>query len=538
MKSISTPQRLLIPIALLLLGLINCQIPPQNGVEAQTAIQTPSAESAYYVAPGGDDSNPGTLAEPWETIQHAADTLSPGDTVYVRAGVYNERVTVNVSGSAGAMIAFQSYPGETATLDGTGLTVPAADNGLFLVEQSYIVISGFELRNYTTNNANRVPIGIFITGTAHHIELRNNHIHHLENNGGGGTSGNAHGIAVYGTEAPDSIHDILIDGNELHDLKLGNSEAMVLNGNVEVFTITHNLVHDNDNIGIDLIGFEGTAPDPDFDQARDGLVAENTVYRIDTLNNPAYFGEQSAAGIYVDGGTRIIIERNQVYASNFGIEIASEHAGRATSYITVRNNFIYHNHVAGLAMGGYDTQRGSTHHCDILNNTFFENDTKQDGTGELFIQFDTHDNLIQNNLFYANAQSLFMSNEYLENVNNVVDANLYYAPAGLDGSEWGWKTETYTGFDTYRTATGTDPNRLFSDPQLADPAQPDLHLQATSPARDRGQNLPQAGLLDFDGDPRVQNGTIDLGADEFSVTEFIFFIFLPLLQQNLTTQPG
>ncbi|WP_345344123.1 hypothetical protein [Candidatus Villigracilis affinis] len=29
---------------------------------------------------------------------------------------------------------------------------------------------------------------------------------------------------------PASIHDLLIQGNNLHDLKLGNSEAMVLNG--------------------------------------------------------------------------------------------------------------------------------------------------------------------------------------------------------------------------------------------------------------------------------------------------------------------
>ena len=33
---------------------------------------------------------------------------------------------------------------------------------------------------------------------------------------------------------------------------------MTLNGNVTDFKITNNLVHDNDNIGIDFIGYEGT----------------------------------------------------------------------------------------------------------------------------------------------------------------------------------------------------------------------------------------------------------------------------------------
>ena len=34
----------------------------------------------------------------------------------------------------------------------------------------------------------------------------------------------------------------------------------------------------------------------------------------------------------------------------------------------------------------------------------------------------------------AGAQSLFFSNDYVENSGNVVDANLYLAPAGAAGS--------------------------------------------------------------------------------------------------------
>ncbi|MCI0393769.1 MAG: right-handed parallel beta-helix repeat-containing protein [Chloroflexi bacterium] len=515
---------------LILAGLCLALLIPVAGCSSAQATAVKSGGNTYYIAPGGDDDNPGTIDEPWATIQHAADVVTAGDTVLVRGGVYNEQVTVNVSGSAAeGYVTFQSYPGETAILDGTGLTVPAADNGLFLIDsQSYLILDGFELRNYTTGNAGRVPIGIYVAGDAHHIQVKNNHLHHIETNAG--PDGNAHGIAVYGTEAPSSVHDLLIEGNELHDLKLGNSEALVLNGNVELFTVTLNLVYDSDNIGLDFIGFEETSPDPAYDQARDGIVSENVVYNIDTANNPAYGGEQSAAGIYVDGGTRIVIERNRVYLSNFGVEIASEHAGRATSYVTVRNNLIYHNHVAGLAMGGYDTLRGSTHGCAIVNNTFFENDASQDGTGELLIQFDTHDNIIQNNIFYANDQSLFVSNDFVENENNVVDDNLYFAPAGPDFSEWGWQTVYYTGFDAYQSGTGNDPNSLFADPQFLSTITPDLHLLGTSPAIDQGENLVEAGTMDFDGNPRIHNGQIDVGAFEFIVLSQV--MYLPLLRRE------
>src|SRR5678815_2735774 len=84
----------------------------------------------YYVATNGSDVNSGTSTNtPWRTVQKAANTLAPGDIVLVRAGVYNERVTVNVSGdSLGGRVVFQNFPGELPVIDGTGLAVPSGDN--------------------------------------------------------------------------------------------------------------------------------------------------------------------------------------------------------------------------------------------------------------------------------------------------------------------------------------------------------------------------------------------------------------------------
>ncbi len=507
------------------LMLMGCQpAEADDGPQVRDSLQ--AGGGVYYVATDGDDDNVGSEAQPWRTVQHAADMVAAGDTVTIRGGFYNEAVFINVSGSAaGGTITFESYEGETAVLDGTGLSNPDGDIGIEIIGQSYLIIKGLEIRSYTTTAQNAVPMGIFVTEDAHHIQLINNHIHHIENNGG--QNGNAHGIAVYGTEAPASIHNLLIQGNDLHDMKLGNSEALVLNGNVELFTVTQNRVYDNDNIGIDLIGFEDTAPDSAYDQARDGVVSENVVYNIDTIANPAYGGEQSAAGIYVDGGTRIVIERNHVYQSNMGIEIASEHQGHATSYVTVRNNLIHQNHIAGLAMGGYDTNRGSTENCTVINNTFFQNDSNQDGNGELYIQFDTRNNVIKNNIFVANAQSWLMTNAYTQNQNNVVDYNLYFAPAGADDSEWQWKDVMYQGFEAYRLATGNDTHSLFADPDFVNASPLDLHLQAGSLAIDVGDNLPEVGEVDFDGIARIQNNTIDLGALEFVVLDV--FIYTPLV---------
>jgi hypothetical protein len=496
-----------------------------NESDGVAIIATPHAApdnasvSVFYVATDGNDSNPGSAAQPWQTIQKAGDAAPAGSTICVRGGVYQEQVQINVSGSAAAgPITFRNAEGETPVLDGTGLSVPEQPSGIFLIaDQSYITIQGFEIRNYRTAVPGAVPVGIHVTGSSHHIQIRNNRIHAIETNAPVDADllgADAHGIAVYGTKAPASINNIEIEGNELYDLKLGSSETLVVNGNVENFTVSGNTIHDVDNIGIDIIGFEGTAPDGAYDQARQGLISGNTVYNVSSYGNPAYGDEYCAGGIYVDGGADTVIEQNIVYAADIGIELASEHQGRSTSRITVRNNFVYENRVTGISLGGYDELRGSTQECVIVNNTLYNNDTLQDGSGEIGLAFDTRNNIITNNILYANEQSLLIENSFATNSGNLVDYNLYYAPAGSQESEWRWKNQTYQGFDAYQQATGNDAHSLFTDPRFVSLVQPDLHLQPGSPAVDAGDTLSEAGTQDIDGGSRVQGSGIDIGADE------------------------
>src|SRR5262249_18311844 len=72
----------------------------------------------YVDARRGDDRNPGTSAAPWRTLRHALRTLKPGDTLYLRGGVYHENVYCALAGRKGAPITVRPYPGEQAILDG------------------------------------------------------------------------------------------------------------------------------------------------------------------------------------------------------------------------------------------------------------------------------------------------------------------------------------------------------------------------------------------------------------------------------------
>jgi hypothetical protein len=74
---------------------------------------------AHFVdAVRGDDSNDGSEKTPWKTINHAMPLLNPGDTLYLRGGIYHENVYCAVAGKADAPITIRSYPGERAIIDG------------------------------------------------------------------------------------------------------------------------------------------------------------------------------------------------------------------------------------------------------------------------------------------------------------------------------------------------------------------------------------------------------------------------------------
>ena len=476
--------------------------------------------TSYYVSLTGNDSNPGTQAAPWRTIQHAADTARAGSTVHVRGGVYEELVSINASGNASdGFITFKSYPGETAVLD-AGHFTPAGRQGILTIHnQSYVRIVGLEIRNFHTAEHRLSPLGISVIGAGSHIELLKNNVHHIEQTFEGrdapGRGGNGFGIAVYGTDAKTPITDLVIDGNEVHHLKTGSSESLVVNGNVTNFRITHNVVHDNNNIGIDVIGFERTAPDPAVDQARDGVVSGNLVYNITSKGNPAYRNEENSDGIYVDGGTRILIENNVMHDVDFGIELASEHKDRATSYIIARNNLIYHSHTAGISIGGYAPERGHTEHCTVVNNTLYENDTSGTGTGEFQMQWNMSDNIFANNIVYAGSRCLISLNKSQADKNHPsaeTDHNLYYCASGAKASIWIGPSNTVTGFDQYVESTGNDRHSRFLDPNFVDAASHNFHLQSNSPALAVGitDELP-VGELDLDGSPRMKLGKIDLG---------------------------
>ena len=73
----------------------------------------------YYVSPSGNDSNNGSLNNPWQTLPYAFGRLVAGDVLYLRGGTYYlHDYYTSLKGTASAPITIQSYSGEHALVDG------------------------------------------------------------------------------------------------------------------------------------------------------------------------------------------------------------------------------------------------------------------------------------------------------------------------------------------------------------------------------------------------------------------------------------
>ncbi|MCB1225817.1 MAG: right-handed parallel beta-helix repeat-containing protein [Verrucomicrobiales bacterium] len=498
----------------------------------------------WYVSPTGSNGSPGTLAQPWATLTYAASQLVPGDTLHVRGGTYSERLILNgESGTAAQRISILAYNGETPVIDGTALTVPSGGDREGLVEFndcSYLTFEGITVRNFKTTAGGRIPVGIRVEGTGVDLEIRNCVVHDIWQSSTN-SGANGFGVAVYGTSGVTPISGLVFEGNEVYNLRTGQSESVAINGNVTNFQISGNVVHDCNNIGIDFIGYEGSAPAND--RARDGVCVGNVVYNIDSAYNPGYGGDfatgggdQSAAGIYVDGGTNIVLERNHCHHCNYGMELASEAATGYTDFIILRNNLLNHNHGAGLIMGGYNANRGTTRDCLIDHNVIYKNDTAATYGGQVAIQFYYTSNTFTNNIVWANPVTDQLIIHYVTGGTaaqrafpggNVFDYNLYYNSGdsylefGLNPDGTG--NQSYRNLAQWRAAVGGETNSLAANPGFvtptpgATPVAEDFRLATGSVCRDRGDPgfAPGAGEKDFFGAGRVANLRVDIGMQEW-----------------------
>jgi hypothetical protein len=280
-----------------------------------------------------NDSWAGSASQPWCTIQHAADILQAGDTVFVKEGNYPETVKFRHSGSAQAgFIVFRNYQDDIVTLNSGSF------NGW---NRSYIKIVGFRIQNPPREHP-----GIEFSGDGGYVEVRNNEVTGCQNS-------DAAAVRFGGT-----LHHFIIDGNHVHHNNTGTQEAVRVHMRTHDFEVTNNKVHHNSNIGIDVVGWSI------YGKPFRGLIRGNIIHE-NSLSTP------SSAGIYLDCPNEIVVESNISWGNQRGFELGCEPTGDHSTGNVIRYNIAYGNIRSGIQIGGY--RGGQVHDCEVHNNVFYCN---------------------------------------------------------------------------------------------------------------------------------------------------------------------
>ncbi len=379
----------------------------------------------YYVATNGDDGWPGTEAQPWATLQHAVDTIAPGDTIFVRAGTY-VGCRIGISGQPGALKTLKAYPGEMPLVNAAG---PAnkKDSNIeienYEATTGYWVVDGFEV-------ANSLRYGIDMRDTEY-ITVQNCYVHDSA------VTGIFDGHAYYPTY---QYNESCYNGE--HGIYHSNSgDYLIARGNI---------LHHNAGCGIHQNGDERYTP-PGDGLISFSLVEDNIIYE----NNPG----QGAAAMNNDGVTDSIF----------------------------RNNLLYNNHGSGISFYSIDGAAGSRDN-KVYNNTFVMADDAYYVVNIIKSKGQTPQptgNKIFNNVLYnPNPGSL---RGCIRTYDAAVpgfesDYNVICEPFALKDTPYTFAEWQSWGYDLH--SFFALPDELF-----VNPANGDYHLKPGSPAIDAGTTL-------------------------------------------------
>lgn len=303
--------------------------------------------STYYVSTSGSDSNSGTsTSQPFRTIAKGVKPLRPGDTLYIRGGVWTERIdlmTPNTNGTSGGYIKIAGYPGEQVTIrykdtpGGYGAIKARGTRGYLIFEN--LILDGV---NMPSNE-----MGWLIRDGNHHFILRNLEI---KNYKGTALGIIANDIQIINCKIHDNISPInqagyrhygiyfnrgsngLIQGNQIYRNDGGG--VQVFPGPVSNLVIRNNAIYSNNTMTSSQIGgiiLQGTSS---------SSISSTKIYNNLVYKNGSASDAGPASGIHIGdyaSGTKVL--NNTVYGNrNYGVVVGSK-----ASSTTIQNNITYGN---------------------------------------------------------------------------------------------------------------------------------------------------------------------------------------------------
>ncbi|MDR3734158.1 MAG: right-handed parallel beta-helix repeat-containing protein [Acidobacteriaceae bacterium] len=417
-----------------------------------------------YVATNGSDSNPGTLTAPFKTIDKGISMLTPGDTLYVRAGVYTEALVVSSSGTASAPILISAYANELPIIDGQGRLPLRQGQPLILLKGSYVQMQGFEVRNSNTFNS----AGVVLDGEHDIVSHMNVHHHYAA----GILARGDYTIVEYSTVWQNAYRNCRAKGCPPTPYPNGGWATGVSAARSPVDGITYhailrkNVVYNNWGEGLSTYEARGT------------VMEDNIVY------------DNWATNTYISDASDVVFQRNLIYTT-------------ANNAVGIRR--------ACITLADERSDKPRSEHNIVVNNMCLNGDLYA-FAWTLVPQSGLVKALIANNTIVNGALKTGPINRESKIVNNIIakDDAVAYVPttAGLMFANNLWSTAPPS------EALGT--HSLIQDPKILKVGSTDagqltstyFSLSMKSPAHQAGINLGDGLTVDAFGQQRKSPPTI------------------------------
>jgi len=437
----------------------------------------------YYVREGGTG-NGTSWANATGTLQFAIDSSSSGDDIWIASGTYFPTSKFGGTGTRNLCFSFDEDINVFGGFPDSGSPVFGDRN----ISINSTVLSGdIGSTGTRTDNCYHViyqgtPCALTLDG----LIIRDGYADGASNSGDGGgiwfgggtiTLNYCSVLSNYAIDDGGGIHCWNVSGrwdinySNLSYNEVGDDGGGGLFYGPDLYMYSSTVSY-NTSVG-DVAGFALWV-------SNSGSIVNCSVYENDAGNNCGGFETYDTDSVFVDGCL--------VHDNTTGGDIAGLYFNECDT-LTLQNSLIYDN-IATASTGGIAFII-PTNSYTMLNCTIFGNESGINGGGLEVVGSAT----FVNSIIYGNTAPL---NPQIQS---------QFASEGFSIG--------YSCVQGGYSGTGAGTGIISSDPLFVNSGSGDFHLSGSSPCINTGSNDAVSGIAtDFEGDPRIVGGVVDMGVDE------------------------
>ena len=244
----------------------------------------PPRSTSHYVSPDGRAAGNGSLTAPWDlptALSGGSGRVQPGDTIWLRGGVYLGTYTSVVQGRADAPVVLRAYAGERAILDAGRTRQDSTRGDFFVVTGDYTILWGLEFMDSDPVRTVTSRPNLIVNDASH-----TRYINLIVHDGG-------IGFYTYSNRFDVEVAGCLLYNNGWSVGGEGGGHGLYVKSDVGPLVLRDNVLFDQFGYGIHA-----------YTDAGDGALINIRLEHNVTFNNGLLSGSASGANILVGGFAR------------------------------------------------------------------------------------------------------------------------------------------------------------------------------------------------------------------------------------------